>query len=116
MVISTILYAAIAVVAIAITAEVFCWIKGSRLVGRAQKAYRLSAAVALEALLSMFLFSKSIAGRDPLFQISYWGIATALTFTLVALGLLDVKATIVAFRDQRRELFSDLIGKEKRKE
>ncbi|MEN6372053.1 MAG: hypothetical protein ABFD64_08575 [Armatimonadota bacterium] len=116
MIIRVIIYVAIAVIAIAILAEVRRWIKGSRLISKSQKAYRLSAAISLEALLLMFLFGKSISGCNPLFQISYWSTATALTFIVVVLGLLDVKATLVTFQEQRREMFSDLIGREKRKE
>ncbi|MEN6520170.1 MAG: hypothetical protein ABFD46_03335 [Armatimonadota bacterium] len=116
MIIRIIIYAAIAVIAIALLAEVLRWMNGSRLISRTQKAYRLFAAISLEALLLMFLFGKSISGCNPLFQISYWCTATALAFIVVTLGLLDVKATLVTFQQQRREMFSDLIGREKRKE
>jgi len=112
----TILYAAMSIIAIAITVEISFWMKGSKLVGKAQKAYRISAAAMLEAVLFIILYSKSIADWNLKYQIGFWGVATALSFAILAIGMLDVKATLNAYREQRKEIFGNLSDRERRKE
>lgn len=104
------------IIALAIAVEISAWIKGSRIVVKAQKAYRISTALMLETLLFMFIYNNSITGWNPKYQIGYWWVATMLSFALIAIGMLDVKATLVAYREHRKEIFSNLTGRERRKE
>jgi len=107
---------AILVVAAALVLEMRSWRKGTRLVARHQKGYRLAAALMLIAALLMILFGQPAARlKDPLLQISYWVVVLVLLFSLVAVVLLDVRATLVAYRSYRREMFADLLEEGQRK-
>ena len=109
--------AAIAVVAAAIGIEIRSWLKGTRLISKYQKGYRLAAALVLEAVLFMILFGGAVAARhNPLLVICYWTAAMALSFALVALALLDVRATLASYTEHRKEMFKGLLDEERREE
>lgn len=117
MILRILLWAAIGVVAILVAVEAVGWSRGTRQVTKRQKAYRLAAAAMLEAVLLMIAFNRNIAARDdPLLEIAYWGAAMVLSFTLVALALLDLRETLVTYRQRRREMFGRLLDKERREE
>jgi len=97
--------------------EIRSWRKGIRLATRSQKGYRIVAAVVLEAALVMIFFAKTIATRDdPVLELSYWSIVLMLLFVLVAVALLDVRATLVTYRHHRREMLDNLLGEERREQ
>ncbi len=111
------LSAAILVLALVMVIEVRAWTRGTRPMGRLQKRIRITGAFALEAVLVMVFFRHAVAARlDPLFEIFYWGVALVLAFLVVALVLLDVRATLMAYQSTRQEMLRRLLGREGREE
>ncbi len=108
---------AIVIIAVAIIVEVRSWFRGTRIITRHQKTYRLTAAFVLEIILLMILLGKTITtGRGVVVGLSYWTAAMALAFLLIALALLDVKATLSAYTETRRDMYRGLMGEDKSKE
>ena len=112
-----ILIAIIAIVPLAIIFEIRGWRNGTRNISKYQKGYRLATAVVLEALFIMVLFSDAfISKKNPLLAIEYWTIAIALAFILIALALLDIRATLASYLDRRREVLAGLLNEKRQKE
>ena len=103
-------------VAVALIVEVNKWRKNTRLVSRKQKVFRLLAGFMIETVLLMIIFSEqALAGKDPLFQISYYSIAMMLSFLLVGIALLDIKEGLLLYREDRRSMFRKLIDNERKR-
>jgi hypothetical protein len=117
MMVHVLLWTAITVVAILLAIEAIAWSRGRSQVTRNQKFYRTAAAGMLEAVLVMIAFRQSIAARgDPILEIAYWGAALVLSFALVAIALLDIRETLITYRERRKEMFRGLLGEERREE
>lgn len=101
---------------VALVFEVNGWRKGTRLVTKKQKVYRIIAGLILETILWMVIFGHSVnAGKHPLFQISYYAIVLMLSFFLFAIALLDVREGLIIYRESRKEIFQQLIDQERKK-
>jgi hypothetical protein len=112
-----VLLLAVIAVTVGILLEVRAWVRGTRLIGIHQKAYRLTAAGLMNAVLLMVLYNSVFGLRqDWLFQLGYWGLTICLAFALVLVAMLDVRATLISYREQRHKAFKDVFGEERRKE
>ncbi|HOK55256.1 MAG TPA: hypothetical protein PLU88_12655 [Armatimonadota bacterium] len=117
MIVRVLITTGIVIVALLVILEIRGWLNGTRQMSKAQKVYRLSAGLVLETILVMILLGRTIlAGLSPVTQITYWTAAMALTFMLIVIALLDVRATLLYYTERRRESFRDLISEERRKE
>jgi hypothetical protein len=65
----------------------------------------------------MILFSETFVSKHhPLAAIEYWIIAIALSFALIALALLDIRATLASYVERRSEALIGLLNEERQKE
>lgn len=117
MILKVVVCVVIAATAIAISIEIRSWLRGRRTISKPQKIYRLAAAIVLETVLTMILISSAITShKGTVFIISYWTAALAFSFVLVVLALLDVRATLAGYMEQRKEIYKSLISKARDKE
>lgn len=110
-------YAGLFVIALGLALEIRGWVRGSKLISRQQKIYRVAAAAMLSTVLLMMLYSPAVhARKDPLFEIIYLGSLTMIGALIVVIALLDVKATLISYREQRREIFQGVFRRERRED
>ncbi len=109
--------AAIVVVTAAIIFEARAWTHGTRMVTRRQKLYRVLAAGMMDVILALVIVGPVVHARtNPYFEIGYWGATTMLSFLLIFVALLDVRAGLVNYRESRREAFHGAFGEERQEE
>jgi hypothetical protein len=114
LVLQILLILVICFVTAAIAIEIRAWLVGARMITRYQKAYRICAAVMMDIVLLMVLFGPTVrAKRDPLFEISYWGITIMLSFLLVFVAMLDVRTALISYREGRGQAFKKVFGQER---
>ncbi|MDO8684281.1 MAG: hypothetical protein Q7N50_12455 [Armatimonadota bacterium] len=103
--------------------EVLSWRRNSSLSSR-QRFIRVSSGITLICLLGLVLAGNILgilftanteeALRHPILALVFGFIAIALAFILVALALLDIREVLETYKRKRREMRTDMRGKDGR--
>lgn len=68
----------------------------------------------LEGIFAIILMGRSVnALKDPVFQLGYWGAAVILSFGLVAVAMLDLRASLNTYMNRKREILQRIFGDER---
>lgn len=116
MVLKIIISVSMLIVLVVAALEFRGWLRGAKTVLKQQKVYRVTAAIVLETVMAMILFGpKALGVHNLLLAAGFWASTLALSFGLVVIALLDMKATLGSYQTRRSEILQQFIDEEIRK-